>query len=455
MNGLMRDHAVVLGASFAGLLAARVLADVYTQVTIIDRDELPETNMHRRGVPQGHHVHGLLAAGQQALEELFPGFTEELVSHGVPTGDMLANSRLYFSGHRLRRAHAGLVVLCPSRPCLEGHIRAKIRALPNVALVDRRDVVGLATTPDHRRVTGARVLRRTDGSAEEVLSADLVVDAMGRGSRTPAWLEALGYARPDKEQVGIRLGYATRTYRLRHGALGGNLAVLHGATLKHPRAGVLQLIEGDQSMLTLAGILGDFPPTDPGGFLDFAGSLQFPDIYQAIQDAEPLDDPIPFRYPASVRHRYERLTQCPDRFVVMGDAMCHTNPLYGHGMSIAALEALALRRHLTGASEPAPLRFFQDLARIVDMSWDIAVGGDLVFPGVEGRRTPKIRLSNSYLARYQAAAAHDATLATAFVRVAALIDPPQALLRPGLALRVFQRRRHPAPMAGRPMAGQH
>ncbi|HZD68279.1 MAG TPA: FAD-binding monooxygenase [Actinomycetes bacterium] len=444
MNRQIGDRAVVLGGSLAGLLAARVLAEAYAQVTVVDRDELPETISHRRGVPQGRHVHGLLARGQETLEELLPGLTAELVADGAPTLDMLAGSRLYFGGHRLRQAHAGLVVLCVSRPFLEGHVRARVRALPNVTLLDRCDVVGLAATPDHRRVTGARVLRRADGSAEEALRADLVVDATGRGSRTPAWLEALGYERPDKQQARIGLGYATRTYRLPPDALGGELAVLHGATPKHPRAGLLQTLEGDRWILTLAGILGDYPPTDPDGFLDFARSLRFPDIYRAVHDAQPLDDPVAFRYPASVRHRYERLTRCPDGLVVTGDAVCNTNPVYGQGMTMAALAALTLRRHLERGTEPRPRSFFRDLARVVDVPWDIAIGADLAFPGVQGRRTPKVRLVNAYLARLQAAATHDASLAIAFVRVASLAARPESLLRPGAAVRVLRASLHPA-----------
>jgi 2-polyprenyl-6-methoxyphenol hydroxylase-like FAD-dependent oxidoreductase len=444
MNTQVGDRAVVLGASLGGLLAARVLADAYGRVTVIDRDELPEASTHRRGVPHARHVHGLLARGQQGLEELFPGLTAELVAHGAPAGDMLANARLYFSGHRLRQAHTGLVVLCASRPFLEGHVRARIRALANVTFLDRCDIVGLATTPNGRRVAGARVLRRADGSAEEVLSADLVVDATGRGSRTPVWLDALGYARPGVEQVRIGLGYATRTYRLRRDALGGDLAVLHAATPEHPRAGALQVLEGDRWMLTLAGILGDHPPTDPDGFLDFARSLRFPDIYETVRDAEPLDDPVPFRFPASVRHRYERLTRFPDGLLVMGDAVCSFNPIYGQGMSVAALEALVLRRHLERGIEPQPHRFFRDIARVVDVPWDIAVGGDLIFPGVQGRRTAKVRLVSAYLARLHAAAVYDASLASAFVRVAGLVARPGSLLRPDVALRVLRASLPPA-----------
>ena len=438
------DRAVVLGAGMAGLLAAHVLADAYGQVTVIDRDQLPETSRHRRGVPHGRHLHALAARGQQALEELLPGLTAELVAHGAPAGSLLANARLYLSGHRLRQADTGLVLLCASRPFLEAHVRARVRALPNVTLLDRCDVVGLATTPDGRRVTGARVLRRADHSAEELLGAELVVDATGRGSRTPVWLEALGYARPVKDQVRIGLGYATRTYRLPPDALGGDLAVLQAATPQHPRTGALQRLEGDRWMLTLAGILGDHPPADPGGFLAFAQSLRFPDIYEAVRNAEPLDDPVPFRFPASVRHHYERLNRFPDGLLVLGDAVASFNPIYGQGMSVAAVEALALRRHLGRGTEPQPRRWFRDLAQVVDVPWDMSAGGDLVFPGVPGRRTPKVGLVNAYITRLHAAAAHDASLASAFIRVAGLVAPPQTLLRPNVAVRVLWASQRPA-----------
>jgi 2-polyprenyl-6-methoxyphenol hydroxylase-like FAD-dependent oxidoreductase len=439
MSRQLGDHAVVLGASMAGLLAARVLTDAYGQVTVIDRDQLPHTSTNRRGVPHGRHLHALLARGQQGLEELFPGLTAELVADGAAAGDPLANGRWYLNGHRLRQTHTGLVALCASRPFLEGHVRARVRALPSLRLLDRCQVVGLASTPDGRRVTGVRVLRPVHGGAEEVLSANLVVDATGRGSRTPLWLEALGYPRPETEQVRIGLGYATRTYRLPQDALGGDLGVLHAPTPEHPRGAAFLRLEGDRWMVTLVGILGDHPPTDPGGFLAYARSLRFQDIYEAIQDGEPLDDPVGFRFPASVRHRYEWLARFPDGLLVMGDAVCSFNPIYGQGMSVAALEALALRRYLQqgAGTVPRPRRWFRDLARVVDVPWDIAVGGDLVFPGVPGRRTTKVRLGNAYLARLHAAAAHDADLASAFMRVAGLVAPPQSLLRPVIALRVL------------------
>jgi len=438
-NTQIGDRAVVVGASMAGLLAAHVLAKSYGQVTLIDRDQLPKTSMHRRGVPHGRHLHALAARGHQALEEMFPGLTAELVADGALAGSLLADARMYLSGHRLRQTDTGLVLLCASRPLLEAHVRARIRAHPNVSVLDRCDVVGLATTSSNRRVTGVRVLRRADSSAEEILTANLVVDASGRGSRAPVWLESLGYPQPEVEQVRIGLAYATRIYRIPTGTLHGDLAVLDAATPQLPRTGALLALEGDRWMVTLAGILGDHPPTDPDGFLEFARSLRFPDIYEAIRDAEPLDDPVGFRFPASARHRYERLHRFPAGFLVMGDAVCSFNPIYGQGMSVAALEALMMRRHLMQDVEPGPSRWFRDLARVVDVAWNISAGGDLSFPGVEGRRTFQIQLLSAYLAKLHAAAAHDDRLATAFIRVSGLVAPPQSLLHPSVVLRVLRK----------------
>jgi 2-polyprenyl-6-methoxyphenol hydroxylase-like FAD-dependent oxidoreductase len=450
------EHAVVLGASMAGLLAARVLAEAYRKVTVIDRDTMPEIGVHRRGVPQGRHIHVLHPRGREVLDELFPGLTHHLVAAGAELADVMGNIRGMLSGHRLRQADIGLPMLFASRPFLEGHVRARVQELPGVAFMEGTDIVGLTTTGDQRRVTGVQC--RPSGRSEvgqlnlpsavagqvEPIAADLVMDATGRGSRTPAWLHEWGYQRPAEERVDIGLGYATRTYRLRPGALGRDKAIVIGGTPGYPRSGVLAALEGGRHMVGLSGILGDHPPTDPTGFDAFTASLLFSDIVDAMVGAQPLDDPISFRFPASVRHRYERLRRFPAGLLVIGDAVCSFNPVYGQGMPVAANQALALRR-LLARGAPAPSQYFRAIAGTVDTPWDIAVGADLAFPGVPGNRTAKIRLVNAYVSRLHAAAAHDVTLGEAFVRVVGLLDRPAALLRPDRVLRVWwANRRHPA-----------
>jgi 2-polyprenyl-6-methoxyphenol hydroxylase-like FAD-dependent oxidoreductase len=432
-------NAVVLGASMAGLTAARVLADAYERVTVVDRDALPEAAAHRKGVPQSRHAHGLLAGGRVALEELFPGLTDELVANGALSGDLQAESRWYNRGLRLCPAPSDLRAVAVSRPLLEGCVRERVLALPNVRVVDRCDAAGLVPTSDRRGVRGVRVLRHADSSAEEVLEADLVVDATGRGSRSPLWLEELGYPRPAQDEVRIGVAYASRIYRRHRDHLDGDTAVVVAATPERPCGGVMLAMEGDRWMVTLNGYLGQRPPADPDGFVAFAAGLPAPDIFEVISDAEPLGEVLPARYPASVRRRYERLGRFPDGYLVVGDAVCGFNPIYGQGMSVAALEALTLRECLrAGPAAGLARRFFAKAARIVDIPWGIAVGADLRFPGIHGARTAKVRLVNAYLARFHVAAATDPLLGGAFLRVVNLMDRPESLLRPTVAMRVLR-----------------
>ncbi|MGC4847137.1 FAD-dependent oxidoreductase [Micromonospora sp. DT15] len=444
MSAQVGERAVVLGGSMAGLLAARVLADAYAEVVIVDRDRLTGVSTARRGVSQGRHVHGLLARGQQILDELFPGFTAEAVAAGVPTGD-LGELRWFFNGRPLAPASTGLTCVSAARPVLEQLVRQRVAELPAVRFAEERDIVGLTTTGDRRRVTGARVQGR-DGAAEETITADLVVDATGRGSRTPVWLEELGYSRPDEDRIRIDLTYTTRLYRLASDdVLKGDLSINPVSSPSHPRGAFLSRIDGGRCIVSLTGVLGDSAPADPAGFLEFVKSLPVPDIYQAIQDAEPLDEPVSLRYPASVRRHYERLSRLPDGFLVLGDAACSFNPVYGQGMTVAALEALTLRDHLAGGTAPRPTDFQQAVSAVTDVPWEISAGGDLSFPQVQGPRPFKVRMANAYMAKMQAAATRDPQVTRTFMRVAGLVEPPQALMRPAMMLRVLTRSRRPAP----------
>ncbi|WP_158883396.1 FAD-dependent oxidoreductase [Amycolatopsis anabasis] len=445
----MAEHsgrrAVVLGGSMAGLLAARALAESHVDVTVVDRDPVKGVTEPRRGVPQGAHAHALLARGQQVLEELFPGLTKELATAGIPMVDM-AEMHWYLNGRRLRPAKTGLVAATVARPDLESRIRTRVAALSNVRLRERCDILGLVTTKDHSRVTGVRIRPQARNSADETLEADLVVDATGRGSRTPSWLEAFGYSRPPEERVTIRLSYTTCQYRFPVSPLERDRSIIPLATPEQPRGAFFGRVAGDRHIVSLTSMLGDHPASGLDGFREFARTLPIPYVYQAIRDIEPIGGPAAIRFPASVRRRYERLIRFPDGLLVLGDAVCSFNPVYGQGMTVAALESLSLLRHLRHGP-PQPRRFFQDIAKVVDAPWDISAGGDLAWPGVEGRRTAKVRLGNAYLRRLQAAATNEGRITGAFMRVAGLVDPPPALMRPGTVLRVLRNCR-PRPETG-------
>lgn len=434
------DRAVVLGGSMAGLLAARVLAEFYTEVLVVDRDQLTAVRTARRGVPHGRHVHGLLARGQEVIEELFPGFTDRIVAvDEAPLSDLADTVRWYFNGKRLAPAPSGLICVAASRPVLESHVRAHVSEIPNVRFVQRCDVLGLKTTAGGGRVAGAR-LRHQALDRMETLNADLVVDATGRSSRTPVWLDEIGYPRPEEDRVKIDLTYTTRHYRLRSDeVLGNDVSINPVCTPGFPRGAFLTKIENGLAALSLTGVHGDRAPTDPDGFLAWAKSLPVPDIYEAIRDGEPIDDPVAFRYPVSRRRRYERLDRFPERFLVVGDAACSFNPVYGQGMTVAALEALTLREHLRSGAAPRPLPFFADISSVIDVPWEISAGADLAYPQTEAKRSAKVKMGNAYMAKLQVAATRDSEITKTFMRVAGLVEPPQALMKPSMILRVLRK----------------
>ena len=428
-------QAVVIGASIAGLLAACALTDRFAQIIVIDRDILPAAPDTRRGVPQSRQAHGLLARGAEVLDELLPGFFSEMIAAGAAYGDSQGDFRWYLDGYLMRQATSGLTGVALTRPLIEHLIRARADCLPGLRIADSTEAVGLVT--EAGRVTGVRVRRTSDGTAS-VIAADLVVDAAGRGSRAPLWLEESGYPKPRTSEVRTDVVYVTRHYRREPEHLDGRLGATFVPYPGQKRAAVVLRQEDDQFVVVLAGMLGEEPPTDDEGMLAFAESLSGPDAAEVIRSAKPLDDPARMRYPASQRQHYEKLDRYLGGFIVTGDALCSFNPIYGQGMTVAALEALTLRRLVAEGTGDLPRRFFRAASKDIDVPWTLAVGGDLRFPQVEAKRQPGDGLVNRYLERYRAAASVDPVLGLTFLRVANLIDPAARLLSPGHMIRVFR-----------------
>jgi len=436
------DHAVVLGASMGGLLAARVLADFFGTVTVIERDVLPDGPAIRQGVPQGRHVHVLLARGAQILDELFPGFLNELVADGAPVWDdgELSELHLSFGGHEMLRSGKiglepkALAVYMPSRLFLECHVLRRLHAIRNVTILGGHEVAELKSTADRNRVTGARVVSR-DSGAERELTADVVVDAMGRGAHTPAFLESLGYGRPVEDHIVMHTTYVSQLLRIPWGTLKEKLVDISPAPGR-PTGMFLTGNENDTWMFTVFGMVGHEPPRDLAGMLSFAQEYCPDHLIAAMRAAEPIGEVAHHRMPSSQWRRYDKMPRLPDGLLVCGDAICSFNPVYGQGMTVAALQAQALRQCLHRGADGLARRYFRAAAKPIGVAWRFAVGADLNLPEVEGPRPLSLRLTNRYVDRLQTAAESDLVVAEQFTKVIALIDPPTRLLQPKMMVRV-------------------
>ena len=439
-------HAIVIGASMAGLLAARVLCDHFARVTLIERDALPAQAENRKGVPQGRHLHALHAKGEQILCRLFPGLGDDLTQAGAVRVDVPGDFLWFHFGGYNVRFNSGLTQLAMSRPLLESHVRRRVLTIANLTRLEQHDVAGLLASPDRTRVVGVTVRPRAEGQSESTLNADLVVDATGRGSRTPMWLESLGYPKPPETTIGIGYGYTTRLYRQDPTCLTDARVIFIQPTPPHDkRLGGLYPIEGGRWIVTLGGYKGGHAPADEQGFLDHAKSLAAPDIYNVIRRAEPISDFVTHGVPSNLRRHYEKLARFPEGYLVMGDAMCSFNPIYGQGMTVSAMEADLLDRCLAAASRQDRPRgifraFFDGAAKVIDNPWMIAVGGDFLYAGVEGKKALGTDLINWYVGHAHNATHRDPAVATALIQVLMLLKAPSSLFHPRVVLQVLKTR---------------
>jgi 2-polyprenyl-6-methoxyphenol hydroxylase-like FAD-dependent oxidoreductase len=431
------EHAVVLGASLAGLATAVTLTHRFDKVTIVERDAPPRAGEPRRGVPQGRHAHLLLPAGMRGLSELLPGFIDDLLDQGAHV-IAAAEFRFHLRGGRLALDDTALAISGATRPLIEGIVRERVRALPGVRIVDGCDVVGLASSADRTRVTGARIRARTGQAEVKAITASLVVDATGRASRSPRWLADLGYTEPQEERLDVGVHYTTRLFRRDPADLGGCRHVAVGMPPGDGRGGLALAVEGGRWLVTLVGSQGKRPPAPLSGFVEYTRSLWQPDLHEIVAGAEPLGDASIGAFPAYLRRRYDRLRRFPGRYVVIGDALCSLNPVYAQGMSVAIREAHVLghvldRHGLDGAGS----RFLRRAMRDVDDAWLMATGTDLADPAVEGTRRASWRLVNAYMSRLLPVAHRDPVVANAFLEVSGMVARPQRIMRPRIALRVL------------------
>ncbi|MFJ2561996.1 pyridine nucleotide-disulfide oxidoreductase [Streptomyces sp. NBC_01788] len=449
----MPRRAVVIGAGLAGMLAAAVLSDVVDDVVVVDRDDLPEGPEHRRGLPQGRHAHLLMAGGLAAMEELMPGgsIRQRLLAAGareIPLGHGMV--ALTPEGWLRRWRHDGPRMLSCTRALLDFTVRSTVLAHTGT-VIRKAQAVGLVG--DARRVRGVRLAAP---AAEEVLPADFVVDASGRGTRVVTWLGELGISGVRERGVDAGLVNATRVYRTPAGAEQFPLTMVQADPYagRPGRSGMVLPIEGDRWMVSLAGSRGGEPPADPDGFLRYALDLPSPLVGRLVSGAEPLTDVYISRSTSNARRYLEKLPRWPEGFVALGDAVATYNPGYGQGMSVAALGARLLRDELRRSGPDAPglaRRVQRDAARPVDAAWAAAVGQDVWYPDSRGARPGAAdRLVTVYSRRLTRAATGSYRAAAALWEVTSLRSGPERLLRPDTLLDVLNGPLLP-PLSGPPL----
>lgn len=437
----------VIGGSMAGLLAARALCDHFERVAIIERDRFSEGPAPRKGVPQARHLHALLNRGLRILNSFFPRLQDELVARGALVIDMANDMTWLTPAGWGVNFDSDIAIMGCSRDLLEWCVRQQLAAIRKVSFVDGCDVRGLMTTDDGKAIRGVRIQSR-DGSeaTEQTIGADLIVDASGRGSRTPQWLRELGYQAPEEIAIDASLGYASRVFR-RPGKLpdGRDGAYVQPTPPDHNRGGVLFPVEGDRWILTLAGYGGDYPPTDEAAFMNFARSLRAPILFDAVKEATPLSEIYSYRATENRWRAYEKLSRMPDGLVVLGDAACAFNPVYAQGMTAAALSAFTLKQCLAdqrkrkrdGSLSGFSLRFQKRLAKVNSATWMLATSEDFRVPGVTGGAPDRVtRFMQRYVDQVVALSTESADVRNRLLRVFNLLDAPPTLFHPMVIARI-------------------
>ncbi len=463
MPPFLGKHAIVVGAGMAGLAAAGALVDYFERVTVLDRDGLPSDAAPRAGTPQARHVHVLLAGGQRAFESLFPGFTAELVKAGAVPMRMALDVRSEMAGYDpFPQRDLGWDNYSMSRPLAEYVVRKELAKRANVELRENSHVNAIVAAGTNGTAVGAIRLAGRHGGEDEILSADLIVDASGRGALTLATLQSMAGPAPAETRIGVDFAYSTAIFSIPDDAPGDWKGVF---TFPNPpasgRGALLMPIEGERWILSLGGAHGDVPPGDLDGLRAFAGELRTATIARAIKGAKPATEVARFVFRESVRRHFERMASFPRGLIPLGDAVCRFNPIYGQGMSVAAQEACILRDILaTRAAAPDPFEglpqaFFAAIQEVIDTPWATAAVADFAYPQTRGERPPDIENTLKLAVALNDLAARDADIHKLTVEVRQLLKPRSAYRDPAFVARVqtLMAQAQMATTAPRPMHG--
>ncbi len=428
------SRALVLGGGFAGLLVARVLADHFERVDIIERDAEPQGDEVRKGVPQGAHAHILMQGGTEAIERLMPGFVAELRADGLRAVDFARDVAWKQFGHWKSRAPRGPVVLAQSRPALDRRLRERVLARRSIRVLWQHAALGLRFEPDGRKLTGLEV--RTADGERRTLDADLVVDASGVGSKLPGWLAEAGWQRPEEETIDLGLAYTTGIFRRpERERWDWQMLIVSPQPGRTVRGGMILPIDEHHWSVSLSGYGGDHAPTDAAGFVEFARTLASSSLAHAVLRATQVGEIRRFVIAKQRRLRYDRIA-LPEGLVVLGDAVCRVDPIFGHGMSSAAFQVEALARLLRARRRRRrPLvglagSYQRRVRHISEVPWRLAAGYRATAQGASGGGRRRVWMAILGQLRRVAEAGADPVAHQALLEINHLVSSPVTLFRP-------------------------
>ncbi len=425
-----RKRAIIVGSSMAGLWAARVCVNHFEEVLILERDQISEHPKHRRGVPQDHQLHLLLAQGYNALKEYFPEVIPELVSQGAILGDLGKMLLWHTEGNYRPNCWSGLQTIMMSRPLLETTIRNSLLQRKNIKLLDGIKISGMEIKDN--KVCGIRAKGKT-------WYGDLLIDARGLASNLTTELEKKGYDLPEIEKVQVNVKYTSCLFPRED-----KFKTLININTKAPfnsKHGTLQPIERERMILMVQGRDHDETPKDAESLIEYTRHLESPEIYEVVKDLTPLTEIRHYGIPFVRWIHYERMNRFPEGLIPLGDSICRLNPVYAQGMSSASIQAQILDRLLSQTNRKSIWKpYLRRVAKAIKTPWELTVTEDFKFPDTKGIPPKLPAFLVTYFDRLNRAANFDPVVYRAFLKVLNMISKPTILFLPNILWRVWRLR---------------
>lgn len=429
---MMLRKVVIIGGSISGLLCARVLSNYCDEITIVEKDKICSKSVIRKGVPQANHIHLLLVKGKEILLKFFPDLEKELLKKGANKIDFLNDGRYLLPSGWAQKFESGVITFTCTRNLLEETIREQLVKFPKIKIQDDM-VIDSFELESSSKIS----LRTVNG---QKITADLIVDCSGRNTKTPIWLEEIGFSKPGVTSVDSFVGYATRKFiPPKNFDKNWKMLVILNNPVSNPRAGIIYPIENEKWLVGLSGIGKNYPPIDEEGFLNFAKSLENSELYDSIKTATPDSDIFGFQIQGSRKYHYEDMQKWPDNLIVVGDAVSVFNPFYGQGITSASLAAKLIDNMLKNSKFNSDFakKFQKKLSQVISLPWVLGTSEDLRWPTTIGKRPNWItRFIQSHAQKVLLLGPNSSLATKSFLQMMHMIKSPLIIFHPLILLQL-------------------